>query len=147
MFGLEDVKVYHNLKFMGESIMQGRKLESIYVVSTESTYVDKARKNETADLWHARLGHMSYNKLKIMMEKSILKELSLLEVREGVVYAGCRYDKAHQLSYQESKFRAKEPSEFMHSDVFEPVKQASLNGMKYMVTFIEDSRGTSMFTL
>ena len=80
MFGLEDVKVYHNLKFMGESIMQGRKLESIYVVSTESTSVDKARKNETADLWHARLGYMSYNKLKVMMGKSMQKELSLLEV-------------------------------------------------------------------
>ena len=28
--------------------------------------------------------------------------------------------------------------ELVHSDVFGPMKQASLSGMKYMVTFIND---------
>jgi len=60
--------------------MQGWKLESIYVMSAESAYIDKAQKKETADLWHVRLGHVSYNKLKVMMGKSMQKELSLLEV-------------------------------------------------------------------
>ena len=46
----------------------------------ESIYVDKTRKNETTDLWHARLGHVSYYKLKISIEKSMLKGLSLLEI-------------------------------------------------------------------
>jgi len=46
----------------------------------KSTYVDKVRKNDTAELWCARLGHVSYYKLKIMMRKSMLKELSLLEI-------------------------------------------------------------------
>lgn len=54
------------------------------------------------------------------------------------VYAGCQYGKAHQLPYKESKFQAKRPLELIHSDVFGPVKQASVDGMKYMVTFIDD---------
>jgi transposase InsO family protein len=54
------------------------------------------------------------------------------------VCAGCQYGKAHQLPYEESKFKAKKPLELAHSDVFRPVKQASISGMRYMVTFIDD---------
>uniref|UniRef100_A0A2N9EU04 GAG-pre-integrase domain-containing protein n=1 Tax=Fagus sylvatica TaxID=28930 RepID=A0A2N9EU04_FAGSY len=107
-------------------------------VKQSSAYVDKTRKNETVDLWHARLGHVSYHKLKVMMNKSLVKGLPQLECREDTVCAGCQYGKAHQLSYQESKFRAKEPLELVHSNMFGRVKQSSIKGMRYMVTFIDD---------
>ncbi|KAE8722922.1 putative LRR receptor-like serine/threonine-protein kinase [Hibiscus syriacus] len=48
------------------------------------------------------------------------------------------YGKAHQLPYDESKFKAKEPLELVHSDVFGPVKQQSISDMRYMVTLIDD---------
>ncbi|KAL0391030.1 UNVERIFIED_CONTAM: Retrovirus-related Pol polyprotein from transposon TNT 1-94 [Sesamum calycinum] len=73
-----------------------------------------------------------------MMMKYMLKGLPKLEARRDNVCAGCQYGKAHQLSYEESNFRTKEPLELIHSDVFGPVKQASIGGMKYMVTFIDD---------
>ena len=107
-------------------------------MSTESAYVDRTRRNETADLWHARLRHVSYHKLKMMVEKSMVASISEVEVRTDTICAGCQYGKAHQLPYQSSKFRAKEPLELVHSDVFGPVRQASINGSKYMVIFIDD---------
>ena len=113
-------------------------MESVYVMLVESAYVDKTRKNETVDLWHARLGHVSYHKLKVMMNKSLVKGLPQLECREDTVCAGCQYGKAHQLPYQESKFRAKEPLELVHSNVFGRVKHPSIKGMRYMVMFIDD---------
>ncbi|KAH7863291.1 hypothetical protein Vadar_015792 [Vaccinium darrowii] len=122
VFGPKDVKVYQSLKPVGTPIMEGRRLESIYVMSAESAYEDKTRKNETADLWHARLGHVSYHKLKIMMKKAMLKDLPQLNVRGDVICAGCQYGKAHQLPYVESKFRAKKPLELVHSDVFGRIK-------------------------
>ena len=73
-----------------------------------------------------------------MMKKTMLKGLPQLDVREDVICAGCQYGKAHQLPYEESKFRAKEPLELVHSDVFGRVKQASIGGNRYMVTFIDD---------
>ncbi|PKI63869.1 hypothetical protein CRG98_015752 [Punica granatum] len=118
--------------------MKGRRLESVYVMSAETAYVHKTRRNETADLWHMRLSHVSYSKLDVMMKKSMLKGLPQLEVRTYAVCAGCQYGKAHQLPYEESKFKVNEPLELIHSDVFGPVKQASIGGMKYMVTFIDD---------
>lgn len=138
VFGPEDVKVYQNLNASDTPILEGRRLESIYVMSAESAYVDKTRKNETVDLWHARLGHVSYYKLKVMMNKSMLKGLPQLDVRGDTICAGCQYGKAHQLPYEESTFRAKESLELIHSDVFGRVKQAFISGMCYMLTFIDD---------
>ncbi|KAJ0112854.1 hypothetical protein Patl1_01720 [Pistacia atlantica] len=61
--------------------MERRRLESVYVMSAESAYVDKTRRNETVDLWHMRLGHVSYSKLSMMMKKSMLKGFPQLDVR------------------------------------------------------------------
>nr|DAD23742.1 TPA_asm: hypothetical protein HUJ06_025205 [Nelumbo nucifera] len=138
LFGPQDVKVYRDLEVIEEPVMKGRRLESVYVMSAETAYVDKTRKNETTDLWHMRLGHASYSKLNVMMKRSMLKGLPQLEVNADTVCAGCQYGKTHQLPYEESKFKAKEPLELIHSNVFGPIKQASIGGMKYMVTFVDD---------
>ncbi|KAE8732274.1 hypothetical protein F3Y22_tig00002237pilonHSYRG01326 [Hibiscus syriacus] len=138
LFGPQDVKVYRDVKITETPTIEGRRLKSIYVMSAESAYVDRTRKNETSDLWHMRLGHVSYSKLSVMVKKSMLKGLPQLDVRTDTVCAGCQYGKAHQLPYDESKFKAKEPLELVHSDVFGPVKQQSISGMRYMVTFIDD---------
>ncbi|KAE8665560.1 PLAC8 family protein [Hibiscus syriacus] len=108
------------------------------ITHIESAYIDRTRKNKTSDLWHMRLGHVSYSKLSVMVKKSMLKGLPQLDVRTDTVCAGCQYGKAHQLPYDESNFKAKEPLELVHSDVFGPVKQQSISGMRYMVTFIDD---------
>ncbi|KAK4395692.1 hypothetical protein Sango_1723500 [Sesamum angolense] len=43
-----------------------------------------------------------------------------------------------RLSYEESRFKVKEPLELIHLDVFGPVKQVFIRGMKDMVSFIDD---------
>ncbi|GMJ03540.1 hypothetical protein HRI_004023200 [Hibiscus trionum] len=69
--------------------MKGRRLDSIYVMFAEIAYVDKTRRNETSDLWHMRLSHVSYSKLDVMMKKSILKGLPELKVGTYTICAGC----------------------------------------------------------
>ncbi|KAH0716658.1 hypothetical protein KY285_012689 [Solanum tuberosum] len=118
--------------------MEGRRLESIYVKSAETTYVEKMWSNETTDLWYARLGHVSYSKLKIMMQHSKLKGLPKLEIRGDTTCVGRQYGKSHQLPYGESKYQAKELLELVHLDMFRPVKQSSIRDYHYMVTFIDD---------
>lgn len=138
VFGPNDVKVYQSLRPTSPPILEGRRLESVYVMSAQAAYVDKTRKNETSDLWHARLGHVSYHKLKVMMKKTLVKGLPQLEIRDDIVCAGCQYGKAHQLPYEETTYRAKAPLELVHSDVFGRVKQSSISGYRYMITFIDD---------
>jgi len=88
-FGPQDVKVYRDLEIIKEPMMKGHKLESVYIMSVETTYVDKIRRNETTDLWHMQLGHGSYSKLDVMIKRSMLKGLPQLEVRKGRVCSGC----------------------------------------------------------
>ncbi|KAH0720363.1 hypothetical protein KY285_005165 [Solanum tuberosum] len=95
LFGPQDIRIYHNLEVKEESVMKGQRLNSIYVMSTEIAYIDKIRKNETVDLWHMWFSHVSYSKLRVMMEKSMLKGLPKLPVRTDVICAGCQYGKAH----------------------------------------------------
>ncbi|KAE8672542.1 tir-nbs resistance protein [Hibiscus syriacus] len=76
LFGPQGVKVYRDVKISETPTMEGRSLESIYVMSAESAYVDRTRKNETSDLWYRRLGHVSYSKLSVMVKKSMLKGAS-----------------------------------------------------------------------
>ncbi|KAE8698166.1 tir-nbs resistance protein [Hibiscus syriacus] len=85
LFGPQDVKVYRDVKITETPTMEGRRLESIYVMSAESAYVDRTRKNETSDLWHMRLGHVSYSKLSVMVKKSMLKGLPQLDVRTDTI--------------------------------------------------------------
>ncbi|KAE8708634.1 hypothetical protein F3Y22_tig00110336pilonHSYRG00004 [Hibiscus syriacus] len=131
LFGPQDMKVYRDLKILETPTMEGRRLESIYVMSAESAYVDRTRKNETSDLWHMRSGHVSYSKLSVMVKRLMLKGLPQLDVRTDTVYVRCQYGKAHQLPYDESKFKVKEPLELVYSDVFGPVKRQSLSGMRF----------------
>ena len=55
MFGQKDLKVYQVVKIIGKLTIKGRRVESVYVLFAESAYIDKTQKNETTDLWHARL--------------------------------------------------------------------------------------------
>jgi len=115
-------------------------------MSVETAYVDKTRRNETANLWHMQLGHVSHSKLDVMMKRSMLKGLPQLEVAKDTVCAGYQYGKAHQLPFKESKFKVNEPLELVYSGVFGPVKQDSISGRKYVVTFIDDfSRYVSIY--
>ncbi|XP_031270776.1 uncharacterized protein LOC116129167 [Pistacia vera] len=138
LFDPQAVKVYRDLKISKKLTMEGQRLELVYVMSIESAYVDKTRRNEIVDLWHMRLRHVSFSKLNMMMKKSMLNGLPQLDVRTDTVCVRCQYGKAHQLPYEESKFKAKELLELVHSDMFGPVKQQSVGGMQYMVTFIND---------
>ncbi|KAG8497318.1 hypothetical protein CXB51_008528 [Gossypium anomalum] len=134
----QGVKVFENVKVSGTPTMEGKRMEYVYVISVEMTCVDKTKKNKTTDLWHAKLGHVSYHKLKVMMKKLMLKGLPQLEVRDVTVCIGCQFYKAYQLPYEESKYKAKALLELVHSNVFRRVKQPSISGIHYMVIFIDD---------
>nr|KAJ0220305.1 hypothetical protein LSAT_V11C200057680 [Lactuca sativa] len=91
LFGPQDVKVYRDLKISEKPMMEGRRVESLYVLSAESAYVDKTRKNETADLWHARLGHVGYHKLKVIMENPCSMAYLNLKLKQMLFVLDVKY--------------------------------------------------------
>ena len=87
--GPKDVKFCQQVKIVNTPIMEGQKVNSIYVLLAEDAYVENTKGGDTNDLWHARLGYVNYHKLKMMMSKSSLRGLPNLDVRTNVVCARC----------------------------------------------------------
>nr|KAJ0210032.1 hypothetical protein LSAT_V11C400212760 [Lactuca sativa] len=138
VFGPNDVKIYKDFQTPSKVVLQSRRNDYIYVLSAESAYVEKTKTNQNVDLWHMRLSHVSYDKLELMKKKKLVSRLPVLKVNKELVCARCQFEKAHQLPFMKSNFHAKAPLELVHSDVFGPVKQSSIKGMKYIITFIDD---------
>ena len=81
---------------------------------------------------------MGYDRLKVMMDKSMVKGLPQLEVHKDTMCEGCQYGTAHRQPYTEAKYQTKKPLEIILSNVFGPVKPQSISGIRYMLTFIDD---------
>ncbi|KAF2283864.1 hypothetical protein GH714_016626 [Hevea brasiliensis] len=58
---------------------EGTEIRVILCHDSRGCICRQIRKNETTDLWHMRLGHVSYSKLDVMMKRSMLKGLPQLE--------------------------------------------------------------------
>ena len=91
--------------------------------------------NDDTYLWHLRLGHISLDRINRLVKDGPLKEL---KVGNLPVYESCLEGKMTKRSFSAKGFRAKEPLEFVHSDVCEPLNVQARGGYEYFVTFIDD---------
>ena len=51
---------------------------------------------------------------------------------------GCQHGKPHQLPFEDSQYKEKEPFKLAHLDVFGLAKHLSISGFTYTITFIND---------
>lgn len=82
--------------------------------------------------WHRRLGHISFNKMKLI--KEINCEVSNAKC-ECIV---CIKGKQTRKPFGGKGRKAEESLQLIHSDVVGPMLVESLSGYKYFVTFIDD---------
>ncbi|KAJ0464501.1 putative RNA-directed DNA polymerase [Helianthus annuus] len=138
LFGPEDVKVFEEFETKSTPVLQGPKTDTVYVLDVETAYVKKAKGKPSADLWHKRLGHVGLDTLGRMVKQKLVDGLPDLEVNKDGVCSGCQYGKASQLPFKPSTHKSTTALELVHSDVFGPVKQPSMQGFRYMIAFIDD---------
>ncbi|PRQ29813.1 putative RNA-directed DNA polymerase [Rosa chinensis] len=150
LFGPHDVKFLLNIKFIKADVMHtGRRVKDTFVLSTSSSYIDKVSCNENASLWHARLGHVNFDKLKVMVRKNLVKGLpSLTTFPSKEVCEGCQFGKSHRLPFGISQSRSKAPLECIHGDLFGPTRTPSFSGLRYMLILVDDfSRFTWVYCI
>lgn len=111
----------------------GKRVKKIFVLST---YVDK---NEWVSIWHARLDHLSINKLKGMVSKNMVNGLpKLTTFGNGEVCKGCQYGKAHHLLFDKSFSKCKTSLKLIYSDLMLACVTSSYLGFCYMLLFVDD---------
>ncbi|KAK9090791.1 hypothetical protein Sjap_023968 [Stephania japonica] len=85
-------------------------------------------------IWHQKLGHMSEQGMKILVEKKLLPGLTKVSLP---FCEHCVTSKQHRLKFNTSNSRSKAILELVHSDVWQaPV--TSIGGANYFVSFIDD---------
>jgi hypothetical protein len=103
--------------------------------------------DESAMLWHQRLGHLNMASLKeldTMVDGMNLKEVSLHHICEGCIQG------KHQITSfpKDGVMRASQLLEIIHTDVCGPMKTTSHGGVQYFLTFIDNfSRKTHVYFL
>jgi len=95
--------------------------------------------NDGASIWRARSGHLSMDKLKVIVLKNLVNGLPMLTTfGRDEVCEGCQYGKAHLLPFDKSFSRCKSPLELIHGDLMGPCTTPSYSGSLYMLVFVDD---------
>ena len=102
------------------------------------------------NLWHYRLGHLGYDNVKLLYNKSMVDGLQLNPKQEtDRACDGCAMGKFNRLPFPKKiDHGAEQLLAIIHSDVCGPFSVQSIGGSSYFVTFIDDfSRYTKVFTM
>lgn len=91
-----------------------------------------------AELWHHRYGHLNYKDLLTLHNKEMV--VGLPEIgRVNVTCEACVGGKQHRVSFpKQSKWRATEKLQLIHSDLCGPITPPSNSQKRYLISFIDD---------
>lgn len=107
--------------------------------------------NSDSSTWHARLGHVSQAKVKMLVKA--VDGVPSIDHSDNVtsVCDGCARGKMVTSSFacqSGSEVKSNSLFELVHSDVMSPLKPKTRGGSQYVVTFIDDfSRYVSVYLL
>ncbi|KAG8495920.1 hypothetical protein CXB51_007502 [Gossypium anomalum] len=137
-------------KTMGVGTVQLKKHDSSIQVLTDVRYIPSLKKNlislgtavsakyvdlEATRSWHMRLGHAGEKALQTLAKQGLLKGTNSCKLE---FYEHCVLGKQTRVKFGPTIHNTKGILEYVHSDVWGPTKVASLGGMHYFVTFVDD---------
>ena len=89
-------------------------------------------------IWHSRLGHMSFGKMKLVSQ-----HLNYCSNKRDFVCQVCPKAKQHRLPFPSSSILATSIFELLHIDTWGPYHTKTPAGHRYFLTIVDDfSRGT-----
>ncbi|GKD83365.1 gag-pol polyprotein [Tanacetum coccineum] len=109
-------------------------LKGEIIEEAEASVASHSPSHRVAVSWHQKLGHMSEQGMKILVERKLIPGLTKVSLP---FCEYCVISKQHLLKFKASNSRSVSVLELVHSDVWQaPV--LSLGGAKYFVSFIDD---------
>ncbi|KAJ9536128.1 hypothetical protein OSB04_un000705 [Centaurea solstitialis] len=125
-------------QILGKGRRVGRTLEVVYLrLPLSSSHTNLAAPISTTssfDLWHARLGHLSSARIKLLANSGVLGNVTSNEVS----CLSCKLGKHHALPFELNDYTSVSAFDLIHSDVWGPAPHPSMGGHRYFVIFIDD---------
>lgn len=98
----------------------------------------QARICEDAWRWHARLGHINFDSIKLMVSKKMVYGIPKIE-HVNEICESCLVGKQTRLPFPKaSAFRSQQVLELIHGDLCGPLSPATLGGNKYIFVMVDD---------
>ena len=119
-------------------LARGKKTGTLYMTLSPRDTIAVTKASTNASLWHRRLGYMSEKGMKMLLSKGKLPELKpiTLDMCESYILG-----KQKMVSFLKiGKTPKARKLELVHTDLWGPSLVASLGGLRYYITFIDDSR-------
>ncbi|GJX81052.1 putative RNA-directed DNA polymerase [Tanacetum coccineum] len=120
-------------------LARGRCEHGLYVLKDEPTaFIATAKviKPASYELWHARLGHVSFDVISTLNKLGVLSITSLLP--KPILCTPCQLAKGQRLPFTINAKRSSHPLDLIHCDLWGPAPICSKDGYRYYVTFIDD---------
>ena len=91
-------------------------------------------------LWHRRYGHLNEQNLQKLARKEMVKHFDYnVIVKKDVGFCeACVEGKHHRSHFEASKTHVSEPLELVHTDVCGKMREKSIGGAEYFITFTDD---------
>lgn len=135
-------------QLQGQTIGRGSRARKLYylhapVVTSSATITDSmffhnvaAVHSVKATLWHARLGHPSFDKLRVLHS-----HLGIPDDRNSLIHRLC--DVCHNakqliLSFPSDSNQLTQPFELIHLDIWGPLSVATASGHHYFLSIVDD---------
>ncbi|GKE08092.1 gag-pol polyprotein, partial [Tanacetum coccineum] len=100
----------------------------------EASVASHSLSHRVAVSWHQKLGHISEQRMKILVERKLIPDL----IKGSLPFCEyCVISKQHHLKFKASNSKSVFVLELVHSDVWQALVQ-SLGGARYFVSFIDD---------
>jgi len=91
--------------------------------------------DDSTKLWHMRLGHLSEHGMTELHNRNLLHCVKTCKLD---FCKFCVLGKQTRLSFMTGNHTIEGVLDYMHSDVWGPTRESSLDGSMYYVTFIDD---------
>ena len=120
-------------------VIKGKKEDGLYHLIGETvtglTTVAIVPKNEKANLWHKRLGHISDKGLQILVKDNLFGKDKVSKVD---FCKHCILGKQHRVHFKASSHKSKSVLEQVHSDLWGPERTATHGGNLYFLSIVDD---------
>lgn len=121
-------------------IRTNRGRNRLYKVALEA---DKAlclqvKASDVSSKWHARLGHINYENIRLMIGKDLVTGIPKMNV-EKKACVSCLLGKQSRQSFpQATTFRASQKLELLHGDLCGPISPPTIGKNRYVFVVIDD---------
>nr|GEX07384.1 retrovirus-related Pol polyprotein from transposon TNT 1-94 [Tanacetum cinerariifolium] len=99
-------------------------------------------------LWHQRISHLNFTKMNNLVKNNLVQGLPKMKFEKDHLCSACEQGKIHRKHHKsKTAFASNKPFYLLYMDLCGPMCVQSINGKRYVLVVVDNSRYTWVFFL